>query len=307
MSELQRGFDGDGEGERLPWLEPVDDYDEEQGLTLIRLIGAVIVGLIALGLVVSGIYWLRNRDSAEVGDGELITAPEDPYKELPEDSGGMQVEGTGDVAYGASTGNQVSSSIDLSALPEAPVTDRGSVAAPEAIVPKPIPPRPQVAAPQPAAPARTQSAAIQPAPARPVPPKPVPPKAVVPATVKPAPVKVAVAQPVKPPAPKPVPARPVPPKAVMPPPAPAPVATTLSGSGGAGVQLGAFSSPASASKAWSSLSGRFGYLAGMEHVVAPVSVGGRTLYRLRVKTSGGPAAMLCSKLKVAGESCVVVN
>lgn len=258
MSDFQRGLDGNADEERLPWLEPVDEYDDEQGLSLVRLIGAVIVGLVALGLVIGGIYWLRNREG-DAGDGQLIAAPEEPYKDLPEEAGGMKVEGTGDVAYGASTGNTMASSIDLSAMPEAPVTDSGSVAAPEAPVAPAPTPRPAQPAQKPPVAAKTQTTAIQPAP------KPLP-KA----------------------APK----------------APAPV--LASDGGGPGIQLGAFSSPALANKAWAQLAARFGYLSGLEHGVAPVAVGGRTLYRLRAK-AGSEAASICSRLKVAGESCVVVN
>ena len=268
MSDFQRSLDGNPDEERLPWLEPVDDYDDEQGLSLVRLIGAVIIGLVALGLVIGGIYWARNRDSAD-GHGELIVASDEPYKDAPEEAGGMKVEGTGDVAYGASTGNTVASSIDLSAMPEAPVTDQGSVAAPEVVAPAQPKPKPKAETPAPAPkPARTQTAKIETGPPSKAPAAPQAPK--------PQPVKVASA----------------------------PVLTA--DKGGPGIQLGAFSSPASANKAWGQLSQRFAYLSGYEHAVAPVSVGGRTLYRLRVK-AGGESGAVCGKLKVAGESCVVVD
>lgn len=71
------------------------------------------------------------------------------------------------------------------------------------------------------------------------------------------------------------------------------------------IQLGAFSSEASASSAWKALSGRFAYLAPLTHSVVPVKNGEKTLYRLRA--SGAGAAALCSRLRVAGESCVSVN
>jgi aldehyde:ferredoxin oxidoreductase len=53
------------------------------------------------------------------------------------------------------------------------------------------------------------------------------------------------------------------------------------------------------------MSGRFTYLAPLTHSVTTVSTGGKTLYRLRA--SGADAASLCGRLRVAGESCVVVN
>jgi hypothetical protein len=40
--------------------------------------------------------------------------------------------------------------------------------------------------------------------------------------------------------------------------------------------------------------------------VEPTEVGGSTLYRLRA-TAGAQANTLCGRLKVAGESCLVVN
>jgi hypothetical protein len=74
--------------------------------------------------------------------------------------------------------------------------------------------------------------------------------------------------------------------------------------GGATIQLGAFSSQASASSAWKALSGRFKYLAPLTHSIVPVTVGGKTLYRLRA--SGPDAASICGRLRVAGESCAGV-
>lgn len=259
MSDFQRSPGQDLDEDRLPWLEPVDDYDDDDGISIGRLIGAVVVGLVALGLVIGGIFWLRNRDTAG-GDGTLIAAPEGPIKEKPGDAGGMAVDGAGDVAYDASVGKDVNSTIDLSALPEAPVTDRGAVGTTDL-------------------PAST--VAQSPAP-------------------KPAPAQVAAATPAAK-TPPPAPAKPVP---VSKPSAPAP-AQAAAPSGGA-VQLGAFSSAALANKAWGSLAGRFGFLSGLNHSVNNVTVGGKTLYRLRAE-AGGQASSVCAKLKVAGEACSVVN
>jgi len=254
MSDFQRDSLSDDE-DRLPWLEPVDEYDDEEGISIARLIGAVVVGLVALGLVIGGIFWLRNRGSE--GDGTLITAQEGPIKEKPGDAGGMTVEGTGDVAYDASIGKDVNSMIDLSALPEAPVTEGGVVK---------TAPIPASNVPKAAAPA-------------------TPPK---PAVVAAAPTPLPVAKPA--PAPKPAP----------------PAATPSAAPAGGAIQLGAFSSAAQANKAWSSLSGRFGFLSGLDHSVNNVTVGGKTLYRLRAN-AGGQAGATCAKLKVAGEACSVVD
>lgn len=83
-----------------------------------------------------------------------------------------------------------------------------------------------------------------------------------------------------------------------------PGAPAQSGPSGS-IQLGAFSSPASANSAWKALSGRFAYLAPLTHNVVPVTAGGKTLYRLRA--SGPGAANICGRLRVAGETCVNVD
>jgi hypothetical protein len=76
---------------------------------------------------------------------------------------------------------------------------------------------------------------------------------------------------------------------------------------GSAVQLGAFSSEGSANKAWASLAKRFPYLADLGKSVAPASVGGNTVYRLRAAAGSAAAARdICAKLRVAGENCAVV-
>jgi len=74
------------------------------------------------------------------------------------------------------------------------------------------------------------------------------------------------------------------------------------------IQLGAFGSRALAEDVWKKMSGRFDYLAPLSHHVEPVETGGRTLYRLRVAVASSAAAgETCGKLRVAGESCMVVR
>jgi cytoskeletal protein RodZ len=279
MSDFQRGALDDDE-ERLPWLEPVDDYEDEEGISIARLIAAVVVGLVALGLVIGGIFWLRNRGQS--GDGTLIAAPAGPIKEKPPEAGGMNVEGAGDVAYDASVGKDVNSTIDLTALPEAPVADNSGIR------PAPLPPS---TSPQPSTPAP----AVKPAPVPAAKSAPAAPQKQASAVSTPLPATATPEKPVKMAAANPAPA----PKPLL----PAPVASS---SGGGSIQLGAFSSQALANKAWSSLSGRFGFLSGMEHSVVSATIGGKTLYRLRA-SAGSQASSTCAKLKVAGEACSVVD
>lgn len=74
------------------------------------------------------------------------------------------------------------------------------------------------------------------------------------------------------------------------------------------IQLGAYGSQSSAREAWARLSKRFDYLAPLGTSVESVKVGETTLYRLRASAgSARQAGTLCGKLRVAGESCLVVN
>ena len=104
-------------------------------------------------------------------------------------------------------------------------------------------------------------------------------------------------------------ARPAAPSGSRPAPAsvPAPPSSTQGASpaSGAVIQLGAFSSQAGASRAWTALAARFRYLAPLRHSVLPVQSGGRTLYRLRA--SGPDADGLCRRLQIAGEDCALVD
>tara|TARA_R110000782_G_scaffold167129_5_gene259171 strand:+ start:25704 stop:26429 length:726 start_codon:yes stop_codon:yes gene_type:complete len=81
---------------------------------------------------------------------------------------------------------------------------------------------------------------------------------------------------------------------------------SLAAAGGPMIQLGAYGSEAIAQDSWKRLSKRFDYLAALNHSVQPVTVGGTKFYRLRA-AAGADAGTLCGKLKVAGESCLVVN
>jgi len=235
MTDIRANDPALDDDDRLPWLEAVEEDDAKDGPGAAKLIAFVVIGLLVIGLVVGGVFWMRSPDSggtAPAGEPEMIAAPEGDYKVKPGDPGGMKVEGKGDTAYAASEGADPKGVINVDAAPEAPVT---------------------------AAPSQ------QPAPAP------------APATSK-----------QQAPAPAPVPARPA---------APA--------TGGATVQLGAFSSQAGANNAWKALSGRFKYLAPLTHSVVPATVGGKTLYRLRA--SGPDAKGLCGRLRVAGESCVEIG
>ena len=107
--------------DRLPWLEAAEEIDEEEGISPAKLAAFVIAGLVAIGIVIGGIYWWQGRQAVQGGDGELIAAPEGDYKVKPDQPGGMAVDGKGDTQFATSAGEAPKGAIDLDALPEAPV------------------------------------------------------------------------------------------------------------------------------------------------------------------------------------------
>ncbi|QHL89585.1 SPOR domain-containing protein [Sphingomonas changnyeongensis] len=119
-------FDRDGyllrDEDRLPWLEAVDDEDDlarpGPGRIAAMLLGAVV----AVTAVLAGIWWWQSRPVSPSGAGELIAAPAGPYKVRPADPGGMEVEGKGEAAFQTSEGADPKGALDLTAVPEAPVT-----------------------------------------------------------------------------------------------------------------------------------------------------------------------------------------
>ena len=72
------------------------------------------------------------------------------------------------------------------------------------------------------------------------------------------------------------------------------------------VQLGSFSSEAKADAAWTVLSKRFAFLAPLGKSISSATVGSAKVYRLRA-IAGTDANRVCGKLKVAGESCLLVS
>ncbi len=101
----QLAFDED-EDDRLPWLEGDDDYDGYQGPDTARILGFVLLGLVALAAIVGGIWWATHRtpDPALVADGGVVAAPSEPYKAAPKTPGGRTFEGTGDSSFAVSEG-----------------------------------------------------------------------------------------------------------------------------------------------------------------------------------------------------------
>lgn len=139
MTDFDRGSFADED--RLPWLEAVDDEEGGRGPGAGKLIAAVVAALLVIGLIIGGVFWLRER-GAESGDGSLIAAPEGDYKIPPDGPGanGMAVEGEGDASFAASEGVETNSAINLNAQPEVPMA--GGLAPPDAgaVQTRPLPP-----------------------------------------------------------------------------------------------------------------------------------------------------------------------
>jgi hypothetical protein len=147
------------EDDRLPWLEAVEEEGGEGGPSALKLIVAVLIGLVAIGGIVGGIFWMGNRDSAENRAPETIAAPEGPYKVKPDKPGGMTVEGQGATAFDAAQGGTPNASIDTEAVSEAPVTAQPKAQAPAAKAPPLLKAPPPTNAPAPKAGAPAAAAA----------------------------------------------------------------------------------------------------------------------------------------------------
>ncbi len=123
------------DADRLPWLEPAE-LDEPEGVSPLRMVGFIVVGLVLLGLIVGGGYWLRNRQPASEAEAVFIPAQGGDYK-IPAneaagaEGGGKVFKGEGDTSYATSEGVAREGNVDISRAPETPLAGaaRGSVAA----------------------------------------------------------------------------------------------------------------------------------------------------------------------------------
>jgi hypothetical protein len=117
MGDSRQAYD-----EQLPWLEAVDDEDGPTGLPARRMLGALLVVLLAAGLVGATFFWLGRQNALPEGAApELIKAAPGPYKVRPSNPGGLDVAGESETAYRTSAGQDTDGQLNLSATPEAPV------------------------------------------------------------------------------------------------------------------------------------------------------------------------------------------
>lgn len=285
---LIRNAEGDGGSapDTLPWLEPADDaYDETPGFNRLWLALGALVFIAAL----AGTAWFFYNQSSSArqeytasGLPPLIAAPKGPYKlrpvGVPEDKK--------DVMDQVAQGEPATQAPQLAGKPPAdePLLDPATVfgneqSAPARPGPAPVAPPPPVLAPKA---------------------EPPPPPAAKGPSLPPAPTPREILHT----APRPATSPAAPPAAM---PAPPVQQAAPAASGGFLVQLGAFSSTDRAGKAWADFSSRFRELNALSKDIAPIKVGGKTVYRLR--GLGVPSqqrgAQICDKLKASGQACLV--
>lgn len=130
MSDTRSEYD-DGQ---LPWLQAVEDEDEPRGISARKMLAALIVVLLAAGLVAATFFWMGRRDAQVNGPPELIRAEAGPYKIKPPNPGGLDVAGESQTAFETSAGEDKDAQLDLGGVPEEPV------AKPPKEEPKRIPP-----------------------------------------------------------------------------------------------------------------------------------------------------------------------
>lgn len=118
--------------EPLPWLAPVEDEDEPQGISARRMLTALAVVILAVLIVAGTFFWLGHRDTGGSGAPLLIKAPGTPYKVKPPNPGGLDISGESETAFETSAGEDKDARLDLNKLPETPVA--------KPVKPEPAPP-----------------------------------------------------------------------------------------------------------------------------------------------------------------------
>ncbi len=104
--------------DRLPWLEAVEEDGGDRGPSLVKLVAAIVIGLVAIGVIVGGLYWLGNRGQADGND--IITAEQGDYKQRPENPGGMNLSTEGNTMFAASEGATPRGNLNVNGVAETP-------------------------------------------------------------------------------------------------------------------------------------------------------------------------------------------
>jgi hypothetical protein len=108
--------------DNLPWLESDADDDEAGGLDISQILAFAGALVVLLAAVVGAVWYVSNRASSAdvVADGSVIEAPAGPIKERPEDPGGKQFAGTGNVAPLVGEGETRDAVVAAPAVPATP-------------------------------------------------------------------------------------------------------------------------------------------------------------------------------------------
>lgn len=109
------GLDND---DRLPWLEAADGVEDDGEVSPARLLVMVLGGLLLIGAVLGGLWWVQNGGAR--GKGELIAAQDGNYKVAPKNDGAKTFEGEGDASFSASEGAEPAGKVDPTRMPEEP-------------------------------------------------------------------------------------------------------------------------------------------------------------------------------------------
>ena len=104
--------------DRLPWLEAADGVEEDGEVSPARLLVMVLGGLLLIGAVLGGLWWVQNGGAR--GKGELIAAQDGNYKVAPKNDGAKNFEGEGDASFSASEGAEPAGKVDPTRMPEEP-------------------------------------------------------------------------------------------------------------------------------------------------------------------------------------------
>jgi hypothetical protein len=104
-AEYEELDDGTGEldladTDNLPWLESDADDEDAGGLDIGQVLGFAAGLILLLAVVVGAVWYVSNRSAGAevVADGSVIAAPEGPIKTRPDNPGGKEFAGTGNVA-----------------------------------------------------------------------------------------------------------------------------------------------------------------------------------------------------------------
>lgn len=163
-NDAGQGDDGLGlaEEDRLPWLEAAEGFDDDGEVSPARLLVMVLGGLLLIGAVLGGLWWVQNGGAR--GKGELIVAEKGAYKVAPQNDGAKTFEGEGDASFSASEGAAPAGRVDPSRMPEEPAVtpaDREAAAKKAAAAASAKAPEPKATAKAAPAPASPSGAMIQ--------------------------------------------------------------------------------------------------------------------------------------------------